>query len=79
VIAGARNLTAPSASSALRREAPDLRIVDSGALALVNFVPCSRNIPMFLKHEAKNINEIEMVAPTGFGRQTCFPSFRSKA
>jgi hypothetical protein len=28
VIAGARNLTAPSASSALRREAPDLRIVD---------------------------------------------------
>jgi anti-sigma factor RsiW len=29
-------------------------------------VPCSRNIPMFLKHGAKKVNEIELVAPTGF-------------
>jgi len=25
-----------------------------------------RNIAKFLKHGAKNLNEIEMVAPTGF-------------
>ncbi len=24
---------------------------------------------MFLKHGAKKVNEIELVAPTGFGRQ----------
>jgi hypothetical protein len=29
---------------------------------------------MFLKHGTKNLNEIEMVAPTGFGIRTCFLS-----
>jgi len=37
---------------------------------------------MFLKHGAKKINEIELVAPTGFGIQACYrgasPTCRSR-
>src|SRR5206468_6101907 len=29
-------------------------------------IPCLRNTPTFLKHGAENLNEIELVAPTGF-------------
>jgi hypothetical protein len=34
---------------------------------------------MFLKHGSKNLNQIDMVAPTGFGSGTCSRFSRLKA
>jgi hypothetical protein len=47
----------------------DLRSAHNAIAAMLALMPvndCSRNIPMFLKHGMKHVNEIEMVAPTGF-------------
>ena len=42
-------------------------------------IPCLRNFRKFLKHGAKKVNKIEMVAPTGFSTRTCFRRSRSRA